>query len=294
MKIGSFKHVLLATALLASPATTLPVWAQASQTKVYDIPSQPLGDALTQLAQESGRDILFDAAAVNSRKSIAVHGVHDFEVALRALLSGAELSYSIRADGSVTIRPGKHTTARDSGGASDRGEAVDRELAATETVTIQANADRAETLELKSNTDVSVVSAEDIASHADRNVAETLSRIPGINVMYSTLSQVGSSGNGANYGGLDTAARAEGQFVSVRAMNGEYNVNLINGIDVAQGMPYSREVELSLLPPVGIDDIVVSKTSTADMQGDAIGGTIDFRMPSAFKNPGAHFSVYAS
>src|ERR1700753_1121763 len=121
MKIGSFKHVLLATALLASPATTLPVWAQASQTKVYDIPSQPLGDALTQLAQESGRDILFDAAAVNSRKSIAVHGVHDFEVALRALLSGAELSYSIRADGSVTIRPGKHTTARDSGGASDRG-----------------------------------------------------------------------------------------------------------------------------------------------------------------------------
>ncbi len=161
------------------------------------------------------------------------------------------------------------------------------------TVTAQRR-NETEQIELLSNTDMSVLSADDIASHPDRNVAETLARLPGINVMYSTLSQVASQGNGTNYGGLDTAARAEGQFISVRGMNGEYNVNLINGIDVAQGMPYSREVELSLLPPLGIDQIVVSKSSTADMQGDAIGGTVDFRMPTALENPGAHFSLYTS
>jgi hypothetical protein len=30
---------------------------------------------------------------------------------------------------------------------------------------------------------------------------------------------------------------------------------------------------------VGLAAVVVSKTSTADMDGDAIGGTIDFRTP---------------
>src|SRR5579871_5586200 len=103
MKTGSFKHVLLATALLTSPVTTPTLWAQTSQTKVYDIPSQSLGDALTQLAQESGRDILFDPAVVKSRTSTAVQGIHEFETALRALIAGSDVSYSIRADGSVTI-----------------------------------------------------------------------------------------------------------------------------------------------------------------------------------------------
>ena len=47
-------------------------------------------------------------------------------------------------------------------------------------------------------------------------------------------------------------------------------------------MPYSRQVQLSLLPPSGLKTIVVNKNSTADMDGDAIGGTIDFITPSAF------------
>jgi TonB-dependent receptor len=71
-------------------------------------------------------------------------------------------------------------------------------------------------------------------------------------------------------------------FTSVRGLNAEYNVNLINGVNVAQGMAYSRGVQLSLLPPSGLQTIVLNKTSTADMDGDAIGGTIDFRTPTAF------------
>ncbi len=290
MKISSFKHILLATALLTAPLAAPSALAQNIPAGGYNIPSQPLGDALTQLAQESGRNILFSSTAVNSRTSAAVRGAKDFETALRALTSGANVEYAIRADGSVTIRAANGRPSRRSSG-----DSASRQPSESETVIIQARRfTEAQEIELKSSTIVNVLSEQEIASHPDRNVAETLARVPGINVMYSTMSQAGSQGNGANYGGLDTAARAEGQFVSVRAMNGEYNVNLINGIDVAQGMPYSREVQLSLLPPVGIENIVVSKTSTADMQGDAIGGTIDFRMPSALSNPGLHFSLYSS
>ena len=40
-------------------------------------------------------------------------------------------------------------------------------------------------------------------------------------------------------------------FTSVRGMDAEFNVDLVNGVTVAQGMPYSREVQFSLLPPSG-------------------------------------------
>lgn len=293
MKHEFLKPILLATAALAAPMCFSGAQAQASATQSYDIPAQPLGDALLRLGQISGRNILFDAGIVKARTSVALHGAPDFESALRTLIGKANISYSIRADGTVVIQQGKARTA-----SATRSAAANLDTDADDgrtTILVEGRRLKgAEKLEFNSNTTVNVLSAEEIASHPDRNVAETLARVPGINVMYSTASQAGPQGNGTNYGGLDTAARGEGQFVSVRAMNGEYNVNLINGIDVAQGMPYSREVQLSLLPPTGINNIVVSKVSTADMQGDAIGGTIDFRMPSALENPGTHVSLYAS
>ncbi|KAG9601256.1 hypothetical protein KCV01_g7648, partial [Aureobasidium melanogenum] len=117
------------------------------------------------------------------------------------------------------------------------------------------------------------LSAADLQHTAVHNVAEALGLMSGVNVT--------TTGTGY-FGGIDGAARGEGMFASVRGLPSEYNVNLINGANVAQGMPYSRSVQLSLLPPSGLQTIVLNKTSTAEMDGDAIGGTIDFRTPSAF------------
>jgi TonB-dependent receptor len=131
----------------------------------------------------------------------------------------------------------------------------------------------ATSLQMRSSNTTSVLSADDLKHTAVHNVAEALGMLPGINVM-----NTGS----AFAGGVDGASRGEGMFVSVRGMNSEYNLNLINGVNVAQGNPYSRGVQLSLLPPSGLQTIVLNKTSQPDMLGDAIGGTIDFRTPSAF------------
>jgi hypothetical protein len=43
-----------------------------------------------------------------------------------------------------------------------------------------------------------------------------------------------------------------------------------------------RQGSLTVLPPFGLQTITVSKTSTPDMDGDAIAGTIDFHTPTAF------------
>ena len=152
-------------------------------------------------------------------------------------------------------------------------------------VVVVGNRYQATQAQMKAVNTVSVMSAADLQHTAVHNVAEALGLLPGVNVM--------NTGSGF-IGGVDAASRAEGMFVSVRGMNAEYNVNLINGIEAAQATPYSRAVQLSLLPPSGLQTIVLNKTSRADMDGDAIGGTVDFHTPSAFdSNRAASGSVQA-
>lgn len=133
-----------------------------------------------------------------------------------------------------------------------------------------------------------IVTAEDMQRYPDQSVVDALGRMAGISVM-KTDSVSPSQGN---HNGLDGAARGTGGFVGVRGLSGSYNVNLLNGVNAAQGMPYSRDIELDLLPPVGLKQISVSKTSTADMDGDAIGGTLDFRTPSAFDSKDGYNHLY--
>jgi TonB-dependent receptor len=142
-----------------------------------------------------------------------------------------------------------------------------------QSITVVTNRYDASVLKMNASNTVDVLSADDLKHTAVHNVAEALGLISGINIT--------TTGSGY-FGGVDGAARGEGMFASVRGLPSEYNVNLIDGVTVAQGMPYSRSVQLSLLPPSGLQTIVVNKTSMADMDGDAIGGTIDFRTPTAF------------
>ena len=151
-----------------------------------------------------------------------------------------------------------------------------------EEVVVATNRYEATDIQLNSTNTVNVLSAADLDNTAVHNVAEALGLMPGVNVM--------NTGQGF-VGGVDGGARAEGMFVAVRGMNSEFNVNLINGVEVAQGAPYSRGVQLSLLPPSVLKTIILNKTSTADMDGDAIGGTIDFRTPTAFDYNGSMANI---
>ncbi|MBB3358111.1 MULTISPECIES: TonB-dependent receptor [unclassified Novosphingobium] len=141
-------------------------------------------------------------------------------------------------------------------------------------------------IQFQSSHPISVLSEEDLRHTAVHNVAEALGLLPGVNVVNTGSSFIG---------GVDGASRGEGMYVAIRGLNSEYNVNLINGVNVAQGQPYSRGVQLTLLPPTGLNTIVLNKASRADMDADAIGGTVDFRTPSAFDySDRLHGSVTAS
>src|SRR5262249_3076604 len=143
------------------------------------------------------------------------------------------------------------------------GSSAEKSPVVLEEIVIAVDRYQATDLQLDATNTVSVLSSDDLANTAVHNVAEALGLLPGVNVL--------NIATGAFIGGVDGASRAEGRYTSLRGMNGEYNVNLINGVEVAQGSPYSRQVQLSLLPPSGLKTIVLNKTSRADMDGDAIG-----------------------
>jgi iron complex outermembrane recepter protein len=133
---------------------------------------------------------------------------------------------------------------------------------------------------------IDVVTAEDIGKMPDKNVADSLSRIPGIT----------TSSAGANEGGFD-----ENDRVSMRGTNPSLTQTLINGHNVSSGDWFvldqtgtvGRSVSYTLLPSEIVSKVVVQKSSSASLVEGGVAGSIDIitRKPLDFAKP---FTLEAS
>ncbi len=112
-----------------------------------------------------------------------------------------------------------------------------------------------------------IVSADALGNLPDRNVAEALSRLPGVNLS------------------LD---QGEGRYVSIRGVEPNLNQVLIDGATMAApgGTRLGRAVPLDTLGTGQISQIEVIKSVTPDLDANAIGGTINIRTASAFDHDG--------
>jgi len=125
---------------------------------------------------------------------------------------------------------------------------------------------------------VEVVSAEDILKMPDKNIADSLARIPGVT----------TSSSGANEGGFD-----ENDRISMRGTNPSLTQTLINGHNIASGDWFvlnqvgqvGRSVSYTLLPSELVDRVVVHKSSQASMVEGGVAGSVDIitRKPLEFK-----------
>lgn len=106
------KPFLLATVMVASHTCAPAAFAQGQTEAEYRIPAQPLGDALMQLAKQSGRNILFSADDLRPRVSHRVDRALGFEAALHRLLEGTGVGYDQRPDGAIIVRPAARGSAR--------------------------------------------------------------------------------------------------------------------------------------------------------------------------------------
>ena len=74
-----------------------------SRAQEFDIASQPLSAALAEFARQSDRQILFSTAVAASKTTAGVKGNIEAEAALRELLNGTDLTYSITSDGAILV-----------------------------------------------------------------------------------------------------------------------------------------------------------------------------------------------
>ncbi|MDR0558927.1 MAG: TonB-dependent receptor [Prevotellaceae bacterium] len=109
---------------------------------------------------------------------------------------------------------------------------------------------------------LNVVSAKAIEISPDITVANVVQRISGVTVERS------SSGG-------------DGQYAVLRGMDMRYSYTLINGVKIPSPDNKNRFVPLDIFPSELLDRLEVSKSITADMEGDATGGAVNLVMKDA-------------
>lgn len=107
------------------------------------------------------------------------------------------------------------------------------------------------------NNILSVISSDNIGKLPDRNAAEAVQRIPGVSIERD---------------------QGEGRFVAVRGLPSQWSSASVNGnrLPTAEEETTSRATAFDFFPSDMIELVEVSKAITPDMDGDAIGGNVNF------------------
>ncbi|WP_299172008.1 TonB-dependent receptor [uncultured Brevundimonas sp.] len=261
-----------AAAVLASAAAPAQAWqvTPSAEARVsINLPAQDLDQALRALSRQTGLQIVHDPSVTRGLNSRPVSGSMAPREALRRMIasSGVE-AREIR--GVITLVRQSADISTPSGAA-----------VVEEVEVIGYAAGMLRSLDAKRDADFisDVISADDMGNLPANNIAESLSRLPGVNAVRNHTT-------------------GEGDRITIRGLSTELNNYTMNGVRIGgAGSPndnFYRGVRLSFLPPEGIDSITVIKSLTPDRDGDALGGSIDIRTPTAFDHDKTYGVLSAS
>ena len=122
---------------------------------------------------------------------------------------------------------------------------------------------KAQSIKLNADSIVDAITAEDIGKFTDSNLAESLQRMPGV--------QISRSENG------------EGQYVSIRGLGPQFVRTTVNGRSMSggsggdNGLGNQRAYGLDGVSPDMTAGVVVMKTQTASVEEGGIGGVVDIQ-----------------
>ena len=107
----------------------------------------------------------------------------------------------------------------------------------------------------RNNTNITnIVAADQIGRFPDKNTAEATQRIPAITLQRD---------------------QGEGRYALIRGTEARLNSTTVNGERIPSPEAGIRDIALDVIPADLLESIEVSKALTPDMDGDAIGGTIN-------------------
>jgi len=142
---------------------------------------------------------------------------------------------------------------------------VSSTLQEVQVTTLSGGSDRgARRLEQRADIVQNLLSARSIELSPDVTVGNAMARVSGVT--------------------LQAASNGEGRYAIIRGMDQRYNSVLVNGVKIASPDDKYRFVPLDLFPSELLERLEVIKSLTPQMEGDAIGGTMNLVMKQAPSN----------
>ena len=251
-------RVLSATGLLAAAilVASSPACAEAPA-QAYDMPLQPLGEALAEAAQRSGVAIIAPTPLVAGRRAPALKGQYSPEEALRQLLSGSGLTLERVGDSYVVKR-----ISRSEIGGSDH----DTDIVVTGSRI--RGAPVASTLVR--------LSAESIRNTGQATVADAMRSLP------QNFGGGQNPGMGFNVPESSGSDISGGSAINLRGLGADATLTLLNG----HRLPYSalsQSIDISAIPLDTVDRIeVVADGASAIYGSDAVAGVANIVLKRDF------------
>ncbi len=118
--------------------------------------------------------------------------------------------------------------------------------------------------ERTADTIIQVLPAEVITSLPNTNVADALGRLPGVSLERD---------------------EGEGKYIQIRGTEPRLSNVTINGVRITSPESDVRTIKLDVIPAVLVESIEVSKTLSANQDGDAIGGSVNLVTRTADDEP---------
>lgn len=255
----------------------LPAFAQQIR---FDVPSQPAVTGIPAFARQAGIQIVAPASRLRNQKTRAVRGTYTLDVGLALLLRGTGLRVSLRTGNIIGLAL---ETRSDPSPASKRAarpsaEPVkptapkpdDRAVAQTDIIvwgTKNQLSPSPQDEKRRAIGFLSAVGSEELGRRTDVSVASAALRLPGVVLSRGTQT-------------------AQAWYPAVRGFDGRYSSVTLDGSMLYLSTRNQRGVPLDFLPTAAINEIVINKTVTPELDPNSIGGHIEIKTLRVFDNDG--------
>lgn len=229
---------------------------------------QSLGESLRELSVRFGQSVMTESAEYNAVTAPALSGEYTLSQALEILLKPTDLQYRITSNGVIVGR-------------------VENTVSQTPIEEVSVTGLRASlgaSREQKRRNDVisDVIVSSDLASYPDRNLAESMQRIPGMSI---------------------TREAGEGRQIMLRGLSPDFTLVMLNGMTVLANndspmdsrlqKQRDRSFDLNLFATDLFSEIQVLKTYDAELPTGGMAGIVALSTAHPFDHPGLHWNVSA-
>jgi iron complex outermembrane receptor protein len=271
MLTTSIRRSLMAGAALLTLGMAAPALAQSNPTtqanaRPYDLKAQDLGQALADVAQQSGREVIAPGSLVAGKTAPALKGRFTPNQAFDRLLMGSGLVLTPVGD-RLVLRPANGVTP---------GEPQPAAADSLSEIVVTGTRIRG-AAPVGSN--LIAISRQDIEASGYATTQQILQALPqnyggGANEATLSLSNRGNAGRNTGFG----------SGINLRGLGNSSTLVLLNGVRPAMGGISGTFADVSLIPSTAIDHVEVLADGASALYGsDAVAGVVNITFRDRFE-----------